>query len=432
MRKSTFTLLGILFSCFLAAQQYTGTYTLEMKLDMPDTRYEYNKSEIILTDNKASIEFDFKMDKQETAKTNYILVSGSGSGSITGDRFDGTGTSKIQIFEKGVMDTEWNSTFSMTGKHIETGSLPVIEGTFSFVKDGKPINGTFKATREAKIWLTYIRGNFTVLRSGGTDWIKGADGMNVTVNDKIKTEDNTRVELNFTDGSLFRIKSNTILTLMAGGIQLQLGESWFNLQKQGTTFQVVTPTAVCGVLGTEFIVSVQKSGETNVGILRGQVSVKDKQEKEIILEAGQSLDVTAVGVQEVKQIDVADVAKTFEDSDNPSMSVSSGFIFTNKILLYGGGGFLCLIILILILVRVSRKAKNKKSTATQQQVYQQPENPAYRQTQATPPSYVDAHNTVIQQPPVASGNVNPSFCQSCGNKLKPNAKFCAVCGQKLI
>ena len=317
----------------------------------------------------------------------------------------------------------------MTGKHKDKGKQPEIDGTFSFVKDGQAVNGTFKAVRENKIWLTYIRGNFTLLRSGSNDWIKGADGMNVFVNDKIKTGDDTRVELNFTDGSLFRIKSNTIITLMAGGIQLQIGDAWFNLQKQGTTFQVVTPTAVAGVMGTEFIVAVQKTGETNVSLLRGRLSVKDKQEKEIILEAGQSLEVTAIGVQEVKQIDVAGVTKTFDDSDNPATGQGGGFVSNNKMLLYAGGGLIGLIVLVLILVRASRKSKNKKTTATQQTMYQQAENPVYMQTNAAPASYT---HTANQQPPVASGNVSPSFCRSCGNKLKPNAKFCAACGQKLV
>jgi len=119
----------------------------------------------------------------------------------------------------------------------------------------------------------------------------------VTINDKIKTEDNTRVELKFPDGSIFRIKSGTILTLMTGGINLQVGDAWFNLQKQGTTFQVVTPTAQCGVLGTEFSVSVDGSGNSAVLLYKGTVQVSDtKGASTVTLNAGQKITTDAKGL----------------------------------------------------------------------------------------------------------------------------------------
>ncbi len=432
MIKTALSVLGIFLSCFLSAQQYNGTYALEMKFDMPGMRYEYTKCSIVITDNTAVVAFEYKMEKAETAATNYVMASGSGNGSLSGENFEGKGTAKIQTYEKGVMDTQWDFALAMNGKiSMGKGGQAIMEGRFSQMRDGQSVKGTFIATRESRIWLKYIKGDFSVLKSNETTWIKGTDGMTVSINDKVKTEDNTRVELWFTDGSFFKIKSNTILTMMNGGIQLQVGECWFNLQKQANTFQIVTPTGILGVLGTEFTVAVEPSGDSYINLLRGRVSVKDKNEKVIVLEAGQAVAIATTGIKEVKAIDVDKVSNAFEDSDNPITDGGGGSASSDSLLLYVGLGLAGLILIILILVLVFRKSKRKKNGIVNKQYRQETTNSRFQQPSQAP---VPSPETRTQADNRLQENVSAvklKFCMSCGKKLNPDARFCTGCGKKL-
>ncbi|MBI3037875.1 FecR domain-containing protein [bacterium] len=135
-----------------------------------------------------------------------------------------------------------------------------------------------------------LRGRAFLMRNGGANWLDLIPHKPEPIgfNDKIKTDNESRGELTFPDDSLFRVKSNSIVTLLNGGLQLQVGETWFNLQKQGRAFQVVTPTTVCGVLGTQFDVNVDKFGKTQVRVFDGIVSVRAQEasRRQMVLQRG--------------------------------------------------------------------------------------------------------------------------------------------------
>ncbi|MBI3038178.1 FecR domain-containing protein, partial [bacterium] len=138
------------------------------------------------------------------------------------------------------------------------------------------------------------RGNASFQAKGQTEWESiGNQKVPISIGDKIKSGPETRGELSFPDGSIFRLKSDTILVLHNEGVQLQVGETWFNLQKQGRNFQVVTPSSVCGVMGTTFDVSVDKSGGTRVRVFDGVVGVQnnfDKTKRRLELTRGQTVE----------------------------------------------------------------------------------------------------------------------------------------------
>jgi len=141
-----------------------------------------------------------------------------------------------------------------------------------------------------EITFQLLRGRAALSRNGGGTWLDlGPEPVVVKIQYMFRTEGETRAELKFPDGSLFRVKSNSRLTLLNDGIQLQVGESWFNLKKQGRTFQVVTPTTVCGVLGTTFDVNVDRFGRTQVRVFDGLVSVRahgDRRKRQLVLQRG--------------------------------------------------------------------------------------------------------------------------------------------------
>ncbi len=136
------------------------------------------------------------------------------------------------------------------------------------------------------------RGQASIQREGATDWTAvGPDPVAVRIGDRIKTEAETRGNLVYPDDSTFRVKSNTVLTLQNQAVQLQVGETWFNVQKQGRNFQVVTPSSVCGVLGTSFDVTVGRSGDTRVRVFEGSVSVRNHNDarRRLILKRGEMI-----------------------------------------------------------------------------------------------------------------------------------------------
>ncbi len=156
---------------------------------------------------------------------------------------------------------------------------------------------------EETITFQLLRGRAALNRQGVGNWLDlGPEPIVVRVQDRLRTESETRGEMKFPDGSIFRVKSNTILTLMDGGIQMQVGEAIFNLQKQGRNFQVVTPTAVCGVLGTSFDVNVDRFGKTQVRVFDGIVAVKThgQERRQLVLQRGMMTAVQRQGSLEAQ------------------------------------------------------------------------------------------------------------------------------------
>lgn len=158
------------------------------------------------------------------------------------------------------------------------------------------------AANQDEIMFTLQRGRAALSRTNGVNWLDlGPQPVVVKFQDKLRTEGETRGELKYPDGSVFRVKSNSVLTVLDGGMQLQVGETWFNLQKQGRQFQVVTPTAVCGVLGTTFDVNVDRYGKTQVRVFDGMVTVKangDQRKRQQVLQRGMMTQVKDRSVTE--------------------------------------------------------------------------------------------------------------------------------------
>lgn len=174
---------------------------------------------------------------------------------------------------------------------------------------------------EREITATLIRGTASHLKADGSEWVPlEFDAKTpINVNDRIKTGPNTRVEIAYFDGSLFRLKSDTTLTLLTGGLQLQVGEAFFNLQKQGKAFSVVTPTIVCGVLGTTFSLSVDPAGGTTTRLYNGTVQVKHSRTgAQVVLKAGEGVQSGANGLSPVGKLAADETVEAWERSWNAS------------------------------------------------------------------------------------------------------------------
>ncbi|HOT28517.1 MAG TPA: FecR domain-containing protein [Candidatus Ozemobacteraceae bacterium] len=148
----------------------------------------------------------------------------------------------------------------------------------------------FCAGADETMTFQLLRGRAALSRNGGSTWLDlGPEPIAVRFQDMLRSEGEARAELSYSDGSLLRIRGNTRVTLLKTGVQLQVGECWFALKKQPGTFQVTTPTTLCGVLGTTFDVAVDRFGRTRVRTFEGIVSVRahgDARNRQLVLQRG--------------------------------------------------------------------------------------------------------------------------------------------------
>ncbi|MEI6502723.1 MAG: FecR family protein [Armatimonadota bacterium] len=270
--------------------------------------------------------YEGKLGQTTTATFRF---SGGPNGRFFKDaKKDGNG--KLPDEENAVIGGQLDVRFDGTAPAEGTNRLLVANygaGALIWLPGGVPLTlepaNAFDGFRDNRIWVELTRGTASILGNGEDFWTALPRGTKVpiTINEKFKTEADSRATLSFPDGSLFRVKSNTILTLMNGGIQLQVGESWFNLQKQGTTFQVVTPTAVCGVLGTTFSIAVKPNGDATVRLYEGQLAITHPTKNhKATLSAGEKINGTQKGLSAVKKLAPAESAEAWERSwaDTPA------------------------------------------------------------------------------------------------------------------
>lgn len=142
-----------------------------------------------------------------------------------------------------------------------------------------------------------IRGTAVIKKPNREMRVSPGETIWLEVGDRIETGSDTRVDLVFPNGSVFRIKSNTVLIPEPEGVRLLTGGVWVRLQRQGWNFQVVTPSEILGVLGTEFYVHVDKAGNTESYAISNQIWVEDLQKrKRVVLNPGQKTVVLRGGV----------------------------------------------------------------------------------------------------------------------------------------
>jgi len=164
------------------------------------------------------------------------------------------------------------------------------------------VAATVLAAPPEQLRFTLLRGRASLQRSGSGNWLDlGPEPITVRFNDRLRTDVESCGELKYPDGSLFRLRSGTILTVLPRGVQMQVGDAWFQLPKRSESFQVVTPTTILGVLGTSFDVTVDRFGKTQVRVFDGLVAVKayeDPRRRQVVLQKGMMSVIKDKGVTE--------------------------------------------------------------------------------------------------------------------------------------
>ena len=114
-------------------------------------------------------------------------------------------------------------------------------------------------------------------RADGT-WIKPWVGMKLMKGAIIKTGDGSSAQIVFdAEGlNMLQLDENTNLTVGESMAMLDAGNvvGDFGNLTAGSTFNIKTPTAVCGIRGTVFRVTLTSGGEVRVELVNGNMTVQ--------------------------------------------------------------------------------------------------------------------------------------------------------------
>ncbi|MBI4676494.1 MAG: FecR domain-containing protein [Elusimicrobia bacterium] len=141
---------------------------------------------------------------------------------------------------------------------------------------------------EASTWdarITMVQGQVTVFARGSDEGVPAAEEMPVEEGDHVRTGADGRAELALSADSVIDLGPGSAITLSNLDpkqtlLDLDLGTLVAKLRWKGTPgrrLDVMTPTVVAAVRGTEFGVTVQEGGDTSVGVFdEGKVAVRTK------------------------------------------------------------------------------------------------------------------------------------------------------------
>ena len=132
------------------------------------------------------------------------------------------------------------------------------------------------------------RGGVEVQRSGKGDFRALASGQTVAVGDVVRTAKDGQVEFTWADKTRWKLTPNTQLTVAkattntAKGsedsrFQLNAGKLYVRIVKpvkDGSSFEVQTPSARVWVVGTVFSIAVEPNGATQIETFAGRVEME--------------------------------------------------------------------------------------------------------------------------------------------------------------
>ena len=162
---------------------------------------------------------------------------------------------------------------------------------------------TFAIEDDFQATLTDFEGEVLFQKSGDKTWFPVEADMPLESGDKIKTGINSSAEILIDDGSILKLEDKAEIELtglyvdsvtkkIKTRLYLGVGRLFSNIAKmmnRESRFDVHTPTAIVGIRGTEFVVELADSEETDVGVFEGSVYVNAVDDKGNIIKEDEVL-----------------------------------------------------------------------------------------------------------------------------------------------
>jgi hypothetical protein len=150
------------------------------------------------------------------------------------------------------------------------------------------VSGQLIAKTSSIAKITFYTGQVEVQKAMKNDWSKALFNQSLLSGQKVKTQEESRAEIGFADGSIIRIDGNSKLDIIdakkeKSGAQTATakvwsGKVWANVNKMSkkTKFQLESPTAVAAVRGTVYRMAVSDDQTTKIAVYSGEVAVDNK------------------------------------------------------------------------------------------------------------------------------------------------------------
>lgn len=141
--------------------------------------------------------------------------------------------------------------------------------------------------------MTHVLG--TVQVRSGSGWRQSVQSQGLYAGSTLRTGRNSRGQLRYTDGTVVRLGSNTVLRVRAArDLSLVRGKTWMQKQKNDQRIRVRTPIAQATVVGTELFVSHNaENNSSHVTTLNGQVEVTTDKGESTMVGPGEWVEIEA-------------------------------------------------------------------------------------------------------------------------------------------
>jgi hypothetical protein len=145
--------------------------------------------------------------------------------------------------------------------------------------------------------VSFLKGSVEIMRADAGVWAVLLAEEPMDEGARVRTGDDSALEIIFEDASSFLMKSNTCMRIVKtrksgalsiiGDLFLESGRVITHIKKatgREPRFQIRTPSAAASVRGTDFRVSHDTSGSTRVEVLGGSVAAKGRQRRVVLYE----------------------------------------------------------------------------------------------------------------------------------------------------
>lgn len=159
--------------------------------------------------------------------------------------------------------------------------IPVAVIAVLGISEFNSFSRTINIQAKSSAILSRIEGKVYILENN--KWVNLIKGNIIKINNQIKTDNKSKAEITFSDGSKVRLSENTSIVLIKerkkekeqhGLLKIFSGKLWANVfSNNKSRFSIQSNTAALAVLGTTFNVEAENK-ETDISVFEGSVGIQ--------------------------------------------------------------------------------------------------------------------------------------------------------------
>ena len=201
----------------------------------------------------------------------------------------------IQIIYRLINKDYYNSTDIHTLKEIIVLNKLIITSVSLIVLASSFVSPAYSGSSRAVI--VNMHNKVQAKTQSNPVWQMAHIDKNLDGGDSIRTGVGSRAEIKYSDGTVTRLGSNSLMRVSLNsqtkrtGIRLLLGKLWLKVTRGNGELKVETPTAIASVLGTELLVTNDDKNISHVTTLDGLVEVTGNQGDKTLVKPGEWVEI---------------------------------------------------------------------------------------------------------------------------------------------